>query len=164
MDCSSAGVLSMCLPALTSARSNNFASDVSNTGSPRLFTARRGNKSRSFARESSRSSWFNNTLDYHRRGLCDETKDAHSSTVSKIKVDSARGVEYHLLVFGEGMVLANGVLSGDPIQIKKTTIGLSEVIDGITFHTMMVYWVIAQRDGGFRRTEETEETVEDLFL
>jgi hypothetical protein len=28
---------------------------------------------------------------------------------------------------------------------------------------MMIYWGIAKRDGGYRVTEETEETVADMF-
>ena len=111
----------------------------------------------------SRSSWFDNVADYHRRGLCAQTKDAHSSTASKIRIDPDRGVQYHLLVFDEGVVLDNGVLSGDPLIIKKSTIGLRETVNEIEFRSMMIYWVIAKRDGGYRATEETEETVADMF-
>jgi hypothetical protein len=111
----------------------------------------------------SRSSWFDNVTSYHRRGECAQTKDAHSSTASKIKTDSDRGVQYHLLVFGEGMILDNGVLSDDPKCIVKKSIGLTETVGTTEFRTMMVYWVIAKRDGGYRANEETEETVDDLF-
>jgi hypothetical protein len=83
---------------------------------------------------------------------------------SKIRNDSDRGVQYHLLVFGEGMILDNGILSDDPNCIVKKLIGLMETVGETEFCTMMVYWVIAKRDGGYHAKEEMEETIDNLFV
>lgn len=65
----------------------------------------------------SRSSWYSNVDDYHCRGFCDETKDSHTSTASKIKANKERGVQHHLLVFEEAVTLDNVIISGDPIHV-----------------------------------------------
>jgi hypothetical protein len=111
----------------------------------------------------SRSSWFSNVQDYHRRGFCNETKDSHVSTANAIKKDEARQVQYWLLIFDEKVTLDNVIFSGDPVQVTKKKIALSEKIGDIDANTSIIFWTIAKRHGGFRRTAEKQESLSDMF-
>jgi hypothetical protein len=112
----------------------------------------------------SRSHWLNNVDDYHRRtGFCNETKETHLSTVSKIATNEDRQVKFWLLIFNEDVTLDNVIFSGDPIHVDKKSIGLKEVVDGIDCVTSFVYWIIAKKHGGFRSSEALDESVPSLF-
>jgi hypothetical protein len=77
----------------------------------------------------SRSCWYGNVEQYHRRAFCTETQVTHASTVSKLAYDkNDRRDQYWLLVFKEDVVLDNVIFSGDPVDVEKKSIGLKKDI------------------------------------
>jgi hypothetical protein len=104
-----------------------------------------------------RSFWYDKIEDYHRRGFCNETKDSHISTLSKLANNEDRRFQHWLLIFKEDVTLDNILFSGDPIHVQKKSIGLKETIETIKCRSSMLYWVITKRHGGFRRKEEKKD-------
>jgi hypothetical protein len=100
---------------------------------------------------------------YHQFFRCNENKDSHISTVSKLANNEDRRVQHWLLIFKEDVTLDNVIFSGDPIHVEKKSIGLKTTIEEIQCRSSMVYWVIAKKHGGFRRKSEKKESVQDLF-
>jgi hypothetical protein len=101
--------------------------------------------------------------EYHRKLDCVNTKDAHSKASIAISHAPERQVSYWLLLFKEGVKLDNVVFAGDPIFLKKQSIGLKDTIKERDFLSTYVQWRIADKDAGYRKVAEKIETMEDLY-
>jgi hypothetical protein len=63
---------------------------------------------------------------YHQDSFCAETKKAHETLQTNIAADKSRQECWWLLVFPEGTVLENHIISGDAVHVKKEFMELSE--------------------------------------
>jgi hypothetical protein len=118
----------------------------------------------------SRSDWFNHLGSFHRRDECQTTKDRQTETSQAIKKNEDRQIQYWLLIFDATVTLDNVILSGDPIRVTKNKIAITADLrpeaDGtkVVALTVMVYWKIAMRDGGYLREEEDDDdSLSDLM-
>lgn len=109
----------------------------------------------------SRPSCYDMTDDYHRKAnACYATKTKHRNTTSQIKNDPERFYKHWLLIFPEGLVFDNVIISGDHHDILINSIGVREKNEKHSTNTKFVYWVIALRDGGFP-TNGSDQSDED---
>ena len=120
----------------------------------------------------SQSFWHQSTNLYHHHGEvfenpedqvlnCSQTKQAHLTLKDAIKGDTNRQIEYHLLVFEEGIKLVNHTFSGDAtfVDCKYNTMeavvsheGQEVDIDGNSN-----FWVIAVEGGSRLATLATSK-------
>jgi len=109
-----------------------------------------------------RPSVYDEIDEYHRKQYsCQATKTKHRNTAGEIKQDPGRLFKHWLLIFPEGIVLDNVIISGDHRDILMKSIGVKEKKEDNTSCTLFVNWVVALRDGGFRAKASDDDDEED---
>ena len=98
---------------------------------------------------------------YHRRNWSAGTKNCHVNAVKGIMESPERQYQYWLIVFPIGVILDNVILSGDPGEVSKRSIFVTEKYETVESKTLFLNWVISCRDGGYSARREAQGTLAD---
>jgi hypothetical protein len=111
-----------------------------------------------------RSSVYEEYKAFNRRDdHCPALKEIMCNTTTALQADPERRNGYWLLVFPNDVELDNVILSGDPVEIMKKTLGQMTTYDGIASASLFVYWFIACKSGGHRLSEKAEASAKSAF-
>jgi hypothetical protein len=116
--------------------------------------------------------WHQDAQRYHAEKFCEQTKKVHESLQTSIENQKERLYSHWLLVFPEGVVFENYILSDDAVHVKKTTldlVGSCSYTDEkgkdqeLELLGMDVHWRIATKGGEMIRSPEANSKKNKRF-
>ena len=96
-----------------------------------------------------RKSCYNELATYHHTNTLKFVKEKHLKTKAQLKENADRDYSFWLLVFPQGVVLDNSILSGNNKTVLMKTSGTSEMKGTGNFLTLIVYWQIAVKNDDY---------------